>query len=466
MKNKYLSIFFLSILSLSACKVNVPAITIGIPTSTTPTPTPTVDSDLFTSSIIASPAYSGRTYDLVKAQSGSKAPTYMQWISNNANTTGAAVIIYYPYEVIDWSGETVDSKWSMFSGAHDDEDGPYFNISTSSQISVSQMPHATAADNTSIFFANTNNVHVLIVYGRYYAGTDIAGDVQAVVDGYRFLNSKAIVDKTRIGIYSGSWGGIGVLYGTKAAASYNIKPKTISLAYPVSDVKLLTNYLTSIPGLTASVPKQTQYSAFFDPYLRRINKATEALAGQATRYDKYKQSELSSIDSSIFIIHDKWDTLVPSTITTSLYSTMSSANKYVYYQPHATAIDYDNFVVNHSQASQPVDYTTALTWNYMFLIAELTDPTNTRATGFSLSTFLSQFQHMKAMYDLGQDTSSFNKVLSILCRPNLFLSDRDPGGANHNSAYAFYFIMENYYQSGWSFDSTTACAKLITNPPF
>lgn len=458
------SLLFLPILYLAA--------SCGIEISSVPKPTATVampiDTDEFTSSILStnSYAYSGstRSYELVKSQSGSKNPTYMQWIPNDANTTAGAVIIYHPYESIGWTGEVVDTKWfALPATGQPDEDGPYYNAATSSEIGNTPMPHLTAAETMSLF--TSNNLHTVIVYGRYYSGTNIAGDVQVIVDAYRFLESKTVVDKTKIGIYSGSWGGIGVLYGTKAAAAYNLKPKTISLAYPVSDVKALITYIDSIPTLTADAAKRTQYAAFYEPYRRRIDKATEALAGQATRYNKYSKSELASIDSSIFVIHDDWDTLVQSSSTMNLFSTLTLADKYAYIQRHTTAIDYTSFIVNHSQATAPIDYTTALTWNYLFLIAELTDPNQSRVGFLSLASFVPQFQHMRAMWLAGQDTSAFRKPLSLLCTPNIFLINADDG-ASYSGPTVLAFMMSNYYQGGWAADGPSACAKLITNPPF
>lgn len=465
-KNASLTLLLLLIF-ITSCKVSFSSAPTEVEV-VLPTPTPTVDPDLFTSTVLTteSYAYSGstRSYQLIKTQSGTKNPTYMQWVPNDSNTTNGVVIVYYPYESIGWSGEAVDTKWfALSSGGHPDEDGPYYDISTSSQIANTPMPHLTAATNASGF--TNNNLHVLIVYGRYYSGTDVAGDVQAVVDGYRFLNTKAVADKSKIGIYSGSWGGVGVLYGSKAAAAYNLKPKTISLAYPVSDLKALQTYMDSIPTLTSVVNTRAGYAAFYDPYKRRLNKGTETLAGQAIRYDKYSRSELASLDASLFVIHDDWDTLVPATFTTNLFSTMTLSDKYGYFQRHDTAIDYDTFLINHSQVSNPVDYSTALTWNYLFLIAELTDPSVSRASSFVLSGFITQFQHMKLMFDNGHDTTAFRKTLGLMCRPNLFMFNVE-NSTPYAGSFVLYYMMENYYQAGWSADPAAACAKLVATPPF
>lgn len=466
--NKNRFIIVLSLLCfVSSCKLNF---------SSKPTPTEIdtatngpVDTDQFTSLVLSDESYVSagtHTYQLIKATSGSNNPTYMQWIPNDTNTTAGAVIIYYPYESIDWTGEAVDAKWAaLASGGQPDDDGPYYNAATSSQIANTPMPHLTAAQNMSLF--TTNKLHTLIVYGRYYSGTTVAGDVQAVVDGYRFLESKTVVDKTKIGIYSGSWGGVGVLYGSKAAATnYNLKPKTISLSYPVSDLKALSAYMDSIPTLTADATKRIQYTAFFDPYKRRLDKATEALAGQAARYDKYSRPELASLDASLFVIHDDWDTLVPVSFTTNLFTSMTLSDKYSYFQRHTTAVDYDTFILNHSQASDPLDYATTLTWNYHFLITELTDPTQLRITSFARSVYVAQFQHMKLMMDAGADTTHFRKSLGLLCRPNVQMLDVE-SGSFYSGPDVFVFLMNVYYGAGaWAADGPAACAKLITSPPF
>lgn len=470
------SIIVLTILCLFAsCKINISSLPkdLEVPTATTPAPTlPTVDPDLFSSSVISteSYAYSGstRSYQLLKSQSGSKTPTYMQWIPNDSSTTSGVVIIYYPYESINWTGDPIDTKWfTLSTGGHPDEDGPYYNIATSSQINITPIPHLTAATNASSFTAN--NLHVLIVYGRYYSGTDVSGDVQAVLDGYRFLNTQTIADKTKIGIYSGSWGGVGVLYGSKAAAAYSLKPKAISLAYPVSDLKALQTYMDSIPTLTSNVTARGAYVAFYDPYERRLNKGTESLIGMATRYDKYSRSELASLDASLFIIHDDWDTLVPVSFTLDLFSTMTLSDKYAYFQRHNNVLNFDTFSTSHSQATNgvdlPIDYATALTWNYLFLTVELTDPSQNRASYFELTPFVAQFQYMKLMYDNGHDTTAFRKTLGLLCRTNLFMYNIE-NSTPYAGAFVLYYLMENYYQAGWSADPAAACAKLTVTPPF
>jgi esterase/lipase len=466
-----LTFFILSLITSCKLKVNTPsrAEEDNTTSETTPTaPTAFINPDQFTSSVLSNESYpysgSTRSYQLLEAQSGSKNPTYMQWIPNETNTSSGAVIIYYPYESINWTGLAIDSKWyNLSSGGHPDEDGPYYNPLTSSSIYISPMTHLTAAQSNSIFMIN--KLHTLIVYGRFYSGSTVADDVQTIVDAYRFLNTKDVVDKTKIGIHSGSWGGVGVLFGTKAAEAYSLKPKTISIAYPVSDLKALLAYIDSIPTLTSDLTKQSEYAAFFDPYQRRLNKATEALAGQSSRYDKYSSSELASIDSSIFVIHDDWDTLVPSSLTNNLLNTMTGADKYVYYQRHSSALNYTTAILSHSQTLQPIDLTTVLTWNYLFLITELTDPSLLRVTIFSLNSFVAQFQHMKAMFDAGQDTTLFRKSLALLCRPNFFMNDSD-SGTTYSGSDVLVFMMNNYYLIGWAADGPSSCAKLLTTPPF
>lgn len=471
MRKSSFLLFILALFTITSCKVKVTTPTPVANTPRTSGTTPEViDPDAFSSSVLSNETYvdgaTTYTYQLIKSQSGSKDPTYMQWIPNASNTTAAAVIIYYPYEGIDWSGEAVDAKWAARgAGAHPDDDAPYYDSATSSNITYTPMPKLNAFSNASHF--TINGMHALVVYGRFYAGKSIDSDIQSVVDAYRFLESKSTVDKNKIGIYSGSWGGIGVLFGSKVAtASYNLKPKVISLAYPVSDPKQLYSYIDSIPTLTANVAKQAEYSAFFDPYKRRINKATEALLGLPTRYDNYTHTQLVSNDASTFIIHDDWDTLVPVTATSNLVTAMTLADTYVYYQRHTTAIDFDTFLVNHSQTLQPIDFATALTWNYLFLVTELTDPANTRISLYSLSSFTAQFQHMVSMYYAGKNTTAFNKVLGLICKPNLFMNNVDTTNYIHSGSDIFFFMMDNYYQAGWAASGPDACAKLIASPPF
>lgn len=152
--------------------------------------------------------------------------------------------------------------------------------------------------------------------------------------------------------------------------------------------------------------------------------------------------------------------------TSNLFTSMTLSDKYSYFQRHATAIDYDTFILNHSQAGlHQVDYATTLTWNYHFLITELTDPTQLRVTSFSRSIYVDQFQHMKIMFDGGADTSHFRKTLGLLCRPNVQMLDVE-SGSFYSGSDVFVFLMNVYYGVAWAADGPAACAKLITNPPF
>jgi esterase/lipase len=427
-----------------------------------------VDPNAFTKTTLSSSSWTTLTrgpqpYHLVKAQTGTRNPTFMQWLPNGVGTPTGAVILYYPYEGIDWSGLAIDTKWATRSGGQNDEDGPDYNVSTSSQISYVLMAPGDATSYASYLAAN--DLNVLIVYGRYYSGTNLSGDAQAVADGLKFLHSQTLVDKTKIGLYSGSWGGIGTLYGA-ALAGATYMPKAISLSYPVSDAKAMIAYAANIPNLTADTNKRAAYAAFFDPYLRRINKATEALAGQATRYDAYSQTALSGITSDMFIIHDDWDTLVPASLTTSLFSAVASTNKILYSQKHTTAINYSTFDLGHNQTTQNINYATTLTWNYLYLITELVDPGTTRVAAYHSPDMVAQFTYMVSMHTAGQNTSSFNKVLGLLCLPNLFMKDTTGANPDTSASNVLVVLMSNLYQSGWAPDGPAACAKLITNPPF
>lgn len=102
---------------------------------------------------------------------------------------------------------------------------------------------------------------------------------------------------------------------------------------------------------------------------------------------------------------------MPSSLTADLFTTMTASDKYVYYQRHTTAINFDTFTINHSQAANPVDYTTVLTWNYLF------------------------------MYNIDNATP-------------------------YAGSLVLYFMMETEYQNGWSTDPADACVKMNSTPPF
>ncbi|AZZ36778.1 hypothetical protein CIK05_08230 [Bdellovibrio sp. qaytius] len=435
----------------------------------TPTPTPAVTT--FAKTIVSSGTFVDaaaitRSYDLLKVKTGNGEYTYIQWIPNLTNTNAGVVLLYFPYEGIDWTGLALDTTWAARgNGAFNDDAGPYYNAATSSQIAYTYISPATAGGEGFVY--SYNGLHVAIVYGRYYAGSSVKDDVENVKNGLKFLHSEAtLVDTSRIGLYSGSWGGLGVLYGT-AASTLTPAPKALSILYPASDVKKLQTYIgTDVPAQTSNTTVIGAYNTFFDPYLRRIDKATDDMVGQATRYDTYSHPSLAGITSDVFIAHDDWDTLIPVSNTVSLLSTLTLSVKTKYFHRHNSNIVRDTFALGHTQGTDTMGRSALMGWTYVYLLNELIPNTTGRHAFYNSTDLVTQFNHVKAMYDLGKDTSFYNGVLAQLCAANLGMVDTSGGQPTVDGASILVALMNNLYQGAWATNGPAACAKLTTNPPF
>lgn len=431
------------------------------------TATPVVDETLTTTPLSTGTYTDGtgtvRNFELLKVAFGSGSPTFIQWIPTTAGSASPTVLIYLQYDGINWTGLTVDVPWAARSaGSYADSDAPYYNASTSAPISYYGTTSTTDSGSLG-FIYSYNNMNVAIVFGRFYVGGDLQNDIDDAKNGIRFLHSQALVDKTKIGLFGNSWGGMALLHGAAQLGATKM-PKAISVLYPAADIKAL-NTLMQVTIPAAAPGNSAGFTTFYEPYLRRINKSTEALAGQATRYDKYSLSALSGITSDLFVSHDAWDTIVPISVSNSLLSTVSSTSKIHFYQSHQSAVDYTTFSVGHSQGGGSALNTEGVTqWSYIFLLNKLMG-TAPRTAMVRTSVLVPQFQYVKSMHDLAVDTSYFNGVLAQLCTANLSVKELDSGNT-FDGPTIFNFLMEYNYASGWAADGPSACAKLITNPPF
>jgi esterase/lipase len=454
-----LSLLF--VLGLTACGSNGLTLldSIGIePVS----PTGLTTSSLGTGSYVDAATIT-RNYELLKLEHGTDAPTFVQWIPNASSTTAGAVLLFMPYEGINWSALTIDADWfAKGAGPHPDIDEPAYDPFSSSDISyASATPQVAAAEG---FPYSYNGLHVLIVYGRFYTGQNAQNDIEDVKNGLRFLQDNGLVDKTNIGITSGSWGGAGVFYSV-AQLGASFMPKAISTLYPVSDFKKLVDYINvTVPSQTVDQNVLRGYATFFDPYYRRIDNATAGLAGQPTRYDSYRQSQLASITSNVFVAHDDWDTLVPVSSTTDLLTTLASADKTSFLQRHSTPIVRNTFTLGHSQASEGMDYVASMSWNYTFLITQLTSSAAPRTLSYSSVALDAQMAHVVAKNAAGNSTF-YNKVLNLLCQTNLLMKDSDVVNADMSGPDLLMTIM-NTSSPGWAVSGAAACAKLLATPPF
>lgn len=133
--------------------------------------------------------------------------TYAQWMPVRLLDGGVApaLLLTKPYDGIAWPNDARDRRWAaQGAGLHPDVDGPGAGTSPES-IVYSPLTIEAQADEAA-FYA-LHGISTLAVYGRFYAGGSIQNDVDDMVTGLEFLAREPGVDRSRIGIQGGSWGG-------------------------------------------------------------------------------------------------------------------------------------------------------------------------------------------------------------------------------------------------------------------
>lgn len=224
-------------------------------------------------------------YYLLKLEYDGKDATYAMWIPPPSGTVRPAVVLTRPYDYISWGGD---------------------DIPAGAEVKVREYVEAAG-----IFLLN--DIGVLNVFERYYAGGSIRNDVDDTVAGLRFLNeADGLADVTRIGIWGGSWGGFEALYGAAYASDGGGAVPAAGVAFfPLSDFNDEVDYIEKTAGSTPNhIPdiidtaKKQQFQDFFAPYLDRIKAATgfASWTGEAL---------LSKLATPFLVVHDEWDALVP-----------------------------------------------------------------------------------------------------------------------------------------------------------
>jgi len=238
---------------------------------------------------------------------GEGAAGYAQWYPPATDGgTGPVLVLAQPYAGIDWTGEAVDERWAARGpGAFPDEDGPDFDSALSSNIGYDPLTIDEAGDQAFVW--GFHGIGVLLLFGRFYAGGDVANDIEDMTLGFDFLATRDDVDPSRVGIMGGSWGGFEALYGA-AYAREDLRPTVGVALYPVSDFEAERRFATQVLAGRYTQPSSREASVtFFEPYLRRID-ATVARNGG---FAGLRAEDIASrITGDFLVVHEDWDTLV------------------------------------------------------------------------------------------------------------------------------------------------------------
>lgn len=258
----------------------------------------------------------GVHYQLLRLQRGSGRASYAQWFPPPSGAPAPVLIQTQPYEGIDWTGEEVDQRWARLGpGLHPDADGPNYDPARSSPITYAPMAPAKGVEDSGLW--RLHGFGVLFLYGRFYAGGDVDDDIQDMTAGFEFLAEREDVDRRRLGITGGSWGGFLALYGA-AYARPELRPAVGVALYPISDFEVERRFVTEVlPGRYQDAASRDAAATFFEPYLRRIDATTARRGG----FQGLRAADLlERIDAPFLLVHEDWDTLVSFEQSTHLAS--------------------------------------------------------------------------------------------------------------------------------------------------
>lgn len=399
-----------------------------------------------------------RDYEFKKLISPSGHKTYMHWIPMNNNTKGA-VIIFLPYEGLNWSDDPLDLVWyNRGPGLANDDAGPFYDPATSSKINYNSLSVLDSVNSGLPYY--TSGVSVLLVYGRFYSGANLLDHATDVATGLWFLNGHKNIPANLIGIQSGSWGGVGSLFGIQQS---NVKPKVGAIFYPVSDSQKMKSYVqTEIRQLTSSTQVILNYDTFFDPYLRRIQHTVQLPLYSGV--NEYQQNDLTKVPTNILFVHDEWDTLVPYQHTLSLMTQLNNPQNLMYHHNHQQPLNYTTFALNHTQSAESMPNEAVLMWAYIYQLTQILPSGDSKIIFYSSSVFINQFQHVVSLRGL-KSTAHYKKILQLLCSSNLVMYDYTQAFPVASGLQLLNYML-NTYVSGWTSTETNACEKLETQSPF
>jgi len=228
--------------------------------------------------------------------------TYVQWIPSDKPGPRPLVVSTDPYDGVAWSGEALDARWAAYqpegNGLYLDRDGPGFDGTTTIayyrktpvQVAEEMMPH--------LF----NDFGALVVFGRYYAGGSVRDDVADMAAGMWFAAEQPQVDRTRVGIWGGSWGGFEALFAAQQADA-RAQPRAVAALYPPSDFADWVEHALTRTGAAKTA---------LMPYVRRIYAATGGPPAQpGTDYRGLRAADLCAALPETLTLHDEHDNLVP-----------------------------------------------------------------------------------------------------------------------------------------------------------
>ncbi|QSQ20065.1 prolyl oligopeptidase family serine peptidase [Pyxidicoccus parkwayensis] len=365
-------------------------------------------------------------YQLLRLQEPGKAPTYAQWFPPRQPGVSPAMMLTRPYDGISWTGEAVDAKWAARGdGLHPDDSEPHYHAGSSVISYVLSNPDSIAAES---FYYLFNDFGVLAVFGRFYAGGDIQNDRDDMHAGMRFLAQAPGVDRSRIGVYGGSWGGFEALYAAVDAPAES-RPRVGVALFPLSDFAREVDYVFNVvPTRVTDPTKRQQYATFFEPYLRRIIATTgDGSGGTPPDFSRWTREHLASTLATPFlVVHEDWDTLVPVEQTATLSALAGPRITPLYFQ-HWDPVDWNSRALDHGPLVSTKYWSVVETVSVGHLLTNLGRPTQFLVVPFTEQTLATWLWDVRVLQWIGGDVRAVAPLLRELMDPRVFLFEPSTG---------------------------------------
>lgn len=366
-----------------------------------------------------------RTFTKLRLTRSDGAPTYALWVPPNT-VPGPAVLSTHPYDAVDWTGDPVDERWAERianspGGTCDDVDGPGWEEGVSERIPCALTPFPQLAEGANAWLLN--DVGVLMVFGRFHAGSALDGHVRDVTAGLAFLAGEDSADNTRIGITGGSWGGFMALYGAASLPNGIESVATVAYYPPVDFPRFVRWIEQELPDLLAPLGRR-DLLAFFEPYLRRIQAAEDRVHGPAMDFtDEWVCRQLQG---ETFIVHDEHDTLVPYGPVREFAEECAPVSGAWYRRP--TPIDWSSTPLWHGPIGEDPVFPAMFTLGIAWMLDRLHEPDAPRLVLHVEANLRTLLRNARDSELRGEDVRWVTHALMPLTAASLQLVDfTDPG---------------------------------------
>lgn len=422
------------------------------------TPDAGPDGGLAITVLTASTTQAGVHFQLLRLVQPGKAPTYAQWFPPPPGTAAPVVVQTQPYDGIDWTPEAVDARWAARgAGLYPDEDGPDYDPARSYSIVYTPLPPARLVADSGLW--RFHGFGALYLFGRFYAGGDVANDIDDMVTGLSFLQHTPDVDLARVGIIGGSWGGFLALYGA-AYAHPGVQPKVGVALYPVSDFQAERAFVTEVlPTRYTEANSRAASATFFEPYLRRIDATTADRGG----FVGLTAPELvARIRGDFLLIHEDWDTLVDFEQSRRLVALAPDHFRPLWILHDGPPHPWDQALTTHGPLLAAFAANGGQTFAWAHLLLGLGGPAQPLYVPFIAADLRALLQHLFGLSRLGVDVAFLAERLQVFCDPRVSTYELNTQTVRPGPETLADELNAGF---GTAYDGPSACAQLALGLP-